>query len=343
MPYVKYRADVKSYGAKRRSSYNTTKRTARKTTIAAARKKPANVRTNRKLALSNARSITKLTKMMWGPVQYQTSKMNETLTPLRMHPHLIHVSNPNCGHEGARIWTWHSQNAGVITSAQAAYHHDNSGNGATHFAVYTGQGANAADANAQEQFHVANGPRCMLRSVELHFKFSGHRANTNLLIQVFRQKTLGEMDYWQPKASFQFLPDTITGLTDMAGWTENRLDPRKYQLLATRRILMNSKNDGDVDATTRGERECKIFLRLNKVLKQLKSSINETNGFDDLDMNNGTVNDDKGSYSSRNQHPLSNIWCLVSSDDPTELPSWTNGQHIDFELIRRVKWQDERG
>jgi len=291
----------------------------------------------------NASAIRTLQQQQWGPFQHQTSVMNETLTPLKMHPHLIHVSNPNCGHEGARIWTWHSQGSGVITSAQASFHHNHVSAGATHFEVYSGQTPDSADMNAQEQFHVANGPKCMLRTVELSFKFTGKRANTNILVQVIRQKTMGDMDYWQPKKQYQFLPDTITGLTDMAGFTQNRIDPTKFQILATRRILMNSKDDGDVDATTRAEKRCTIYLKLNKVLKQLKSSINETNGFDDLDMQNGTVNDDKGSYSSRNQHPLSNIWCLVSSDDPTDLPNWVNGGHIDFELIRRVKWQDLRG
>jgi len=47
-----------------------------------------------------------------------------------------------------------------------------------------------------------------------------------------------------------------------------------------------------------------------------------------------------GSYNYDNQHPLSNIWCLISTDDETAVASVITGDAVSVEIIRTCIWRD---
>jgi len=291
----------------------------------------------------NASAIRTLQQQQWGPVQHQTSVVNQSMHVLKMHPLLLHVTNPNSGmHVGPFVF--HQKSTGVCP-----YHTIAHGN--AHFEVYTGQGPSAADMDAHDQFNVANGPKCMLRTVTLEFEFKGLVDCTNIRVQVIRQKK-SDTDFYQPNLEQQFLPWTLDGMTDMAGFTPNRIDTSKFQILADRKIYMNSKGTANAldgvqdrntaDPTTGPCKRASIYLKLNKVLKQLKSSVNQVNEIDDLDHNNGTGDWEKGSYNHDNQHPLSNLWCLISTDDATAFGEALTGDVVTCNISRRLTWQDPR-
>lgn len=44
-------------------------------------------------------------------------------------------------------------------------------------------------------------------------------------------------------------------------------------------------------------------------------------------------------WGHNNQHPLSNIWCILSTDDETAISPGT-GDNVSVKIIRKLTWQD---
>ena len=166
---------------------------------------------------------------------------------------------------------------------------------------------------------------------------------------------------WKQTASDQYLPRALHKLQNLSGFTANSLDTKMYEVLAYRKVYMNSKGsrhgldhaehmltaDGEymtTPATTPAVRHAHIsFKRFNKVVKQLESSINESTAGDsetyDADSNTPIVSN----YSYDNVHPFSNVWCLISCSDTFGGVDWATDDRVKVECIRKVGWRDKLG
>jgi hypothetical protein len=316
-----------------RTTYATTARYRRAKAVANARfRKRLFTKAGRAKAIkSNARAITKLRKQMYGPVQTQSSVSDGTLTVVADSPILFQVNNPMSGPQGAIIMR--ATGGGVRNMG--------------HFTGSAGYGWNADDAA-----HVPNGPKLLLKSAMFKFKFQGFVDNTKIRIDFIRQKSTISGDAWNPLGADQFLPHTSYAFRQLCGFTSNYIDRSKYEVITTKHLYMNSRgsaNPADVlqdrnttDATTSNIRYCNVYLKLNKVCKQLDSSVTEDNGNDDplLDAHNDDGVLSKNSYDYTNQHPLSNIWCFISTDDQTAFGSIVDGDSVKVDIIRKLVWRD---
>ena len=42
-----------------------------------------------------------------------------------------------------------------------------------------------------------------------------------------------------------------------------------------------------------------------------------------------------------NQHPLNNVWCVISTDDESTLGATFTGDAVGVQIIRKLTWQDK--
>jgi hypothetical protein len=297
----------------------------------------------RKTAITaNRRAIEQLRVNMYGPLQTQRSHSESGFYVVASRPVLFQVNNPECGAKGASILR-ETENGDFVSRIM----------GFTKASYSSG-----LPFYDKEEDNVVNGPKLLLKQVELQFKVHGFLDDTRVRIDVIRQKKVVNKNHWNyHDANEHFMPHMAKGLKGIAGFSSNEIDSRFFEILATRHLYFNSKGSSNVldtanseittEATTPPTKYCKIDLRFpkgGKVCKQLTSSVDQTSGNDATDQDIETEEvDAKGSYSWQNQHPLSNIWCLISSDDGTAFGSLVDGDAVEVQILRKCVWRDIRG
>lgn len=336
----------------RRSTYLRSSASRHKSSLAAARKRPT-VRRNAKVARSNAAKIRKLQTNQWGTYQSVTSTLTQPsvggFIVLRDHPLLFEVTNPMSGTHGPDLYTCSHSGNGDTTKLN--YHWED----------YQGQGNSHGDYHDKDR-HIPNGPMIRLNWVNLRFKFTGVLTDTRITIHILRQKKIVH-DFWQQAAvgvNHMFLPNTLQSLTHIAGFTPNTIDRTTFEVLASRRLYINSEAsqqslDGGINYTmeqssTADTKLCRIVLKLNKILKQLHVSEDEPDGEIDLNVPDAPspLQAVKGPYKYTNLHPLAAMWCLISTDDTQTLSDiipdadGVNRGNLKCEIIRKMTWQDRR-
>lgn len=339
----------------RRSSYSRAVSTRRKSTFTKARSKPLTVRANRSMANKNKKAIRKLQSNQWGTYQAVTSTLTQPTVGgfivLRDHPLLFEVTNPMSGSHGPDLYTTSHQSHG--NTARLTYS----------FQDFQGPGNAHGDYMDSETKHIPNGPMIRLNWVNLQFKFTGVLTDTRITVHILRQKKIVH-DFWQQAAvgvNHMFLPETLQSMTNIAGFTPNKIDTKTFEIVASRRVYLNSEAsqqslDGGINytmeqSTTADTKICRIALKLNKVLKQLHVSEDEPNGEIDLNVAEAPnpLYASKGPYKYTNLHPLAAMWCLISTDDTQTLSDilpdadGVNRGNLKVEVIRRCVWQDRRG
>lgn len=315
------------YGSASRSSKVSAKRLS--VTRPSARK-------NTKVIKSNARKLRKLSNQMWGDYQEQKSRLSTTQPVFANGPVMFHVNNPACGTKGPYLHT----------TSFPTYNHATT---AVHFNKYAGP--SDVDNDEGDEKHIPNGPKLKLLFADFEFKFTGWCNDTRIRIDFIQQKNI-TTDFWNQNKDDQFLPQTLGGFRNIAGFDCNEIDRKNYRVLATRKIYLDASTStsattvalgmqtGDIsDATTKSARYAHVRLKLNKVLKQLNSSINEASAQDVTDLPvNESDHPHGGAWAFDNQHPLSNIFCLISTDDVTSY----DGDHVQVDVIRKLGWRDSR-
>ena len=154
-------------------------------------------------------------------------------------------------------------------------------------------------------------------------------------------------------------PYNASNFVALAGHTPYEIDRSAFEVMATKRAYMNSAGTQPASAlitagvvhatsepTTVEKKYCTIYLPLKREFHQLDSSVNEVSGADDTAMNASTdANniDGTGSWQYTNQHPLKNIWCVISSDDPASLADAVTGHRVLVNCIRTCVWRDAHG
>lgn len=314
-------------------------RAFRRKAVAQKRAGPIYARANRALANRNARQIAQLRNSQWGAYQTTSSGLSGLLNVTSAHPLAFHINNPHCGTEGPYMYRPNA--LGAIDATNVG------------FTQWTG---------VDEDSHLhrsanfkPNGPRLMLRTVDLQFKFEGFCDETRIRVDVVRQKRLPS-DIFNPTEATKelFLPYTLTNFKYLAGFTQNTIDRAAYDVIATKHLYLNSKGQANtvdaaqdrntIDGTTSTTKFCHIRLKLNKILRQLEPSMNEADGTDHMAHHpSDFARPHPSSYGWDNQHPLSNVWCIISSDDATGFLSSLTGDAVSVNVIRRVTWQDQRG
>lgn len=327
-------AQARALSASRSRSAKFTKKVARARGLATKFTAPARqAKINRKAINTNRRQLRKLTNQLWGEFQEQKSVTTNPITVLANQPALFHVTNPASDQHGPYIHT-----CDFLTGNH--YLTDN------HFHKW--QGPSDMDNDENDEKHIPNGPKLKLLFADFQFKFHGFVNDTRLRVDFIQQKNI-TTDFWNVNQPRQFLPNTIPGFANIAGFDPNEIDKKNYRVLKTKYLFMNaagSSNATDTlqdrdttSATTPPSKFCHIRLNLNKILKQLDSSLHEVTGLDDQAASvDHTGVGHGGPWRYENQHPLSNIWCLISSDDKT---TW-DGDHPTVEIIRKMAWRDSR-
>ena len=325
-----------------RTTYATRTKAARTTAASKARKRLFTTAGRKTAIKANTRAIRDLRLNMYGPLQTQRSHSESGFYVVSSRPVLFQVNNPECGAKGASILR-ETENGDFVSRimgfTKASY--------STSLPFYD-----------KEEDNVVNGPKLLLKQVELQFKVHGFLDDTRVRIDVIRQKKVVNKNHWNyHDANEHFMPHMAKGLKDLAGFSPNEIDRRFFEVLATRHLYFNSKGSSNVldtansaittEATTAPTKYCKIDLKFpkgGKVCSQLTSSLDQTTGQDatDQDIEVEEV-DAKGSYSWENQHPLSNIWCLISSDDQTAFGSLVDGDAVEVQILRKCVWRDIRG
>lgn len=304
--------------------------TKRAQTVAAKRKLPT---TTRKLAVTNARKLVNLQNQIWGPKQETISMWDGLHVPiLNSHPLIFHVNNFNSGNHGPhinRVVGAQLHNAGTFAKANIAL-----------------------DYEYHDHDHIPNGPKIQMCWAMFEFEFKGFCDNTHVRIDFVRQKKM-VTDLWNQNNNNIFLPASGSAFRGLAGFGVHHIDRKTFQVLGTKKLFFNSKGSSNavdtvqdrntLDATTRNIQHCKMYLPLgNRTLKQLNSSIDETNMVDETDQDVSTSTPVTSNYSYDNLHPLSNIFCVISCDDLTAMDAAVTGDAISCRIIRRVCWRDPR-
>ena len=330
----------------RGNSFAASARTGRRTTykaagVAARRAKVAALRAvrttkGRKAAITkNTARIKRLEFNQWGRVQSQVSTLSESLVPHRDHPLLFHVNNPVVNHHGPYVWTL-GATLGEPTATNA------------YFELF--QGDSDHDMNANDDFVKVNGPKLKMLWATYQFKFSGFLQDCRIRIDVIRQKTMTTDFYNQNKAK-QFLPNTLDGFKGLAGFSPNEIDKSKFQIIKTKYVYLNSAASSNLvdtaedrattEATTAPSKYCRISLKLNKIIKQIVPTKDELTGDDAQGEGRAeTQHPNHSSWCYDNQHPLSNIWVLISCDDTRTLNEIPLGERVTVDIIRKLTWQD---
>ena len=339
--------------ADRRDARGSAGKQSRGDRIAKLREKPSSIP---KQVASNTRKLTKLSRLAtYGPIQHQVTYVNN-LTPTRDHPIIFQVNNPGYGTFGPVQMT--------VSNAQSPH---GIGHGDVRWQL-----EHTHLANKDETHELPNGNKMFLKYVDFSFRFHGWVSNKHVRIDFIRQKSVGnQADMWNPHTGKQFLPYPIEDFKRLAGWTTNSIDYKRFEVLKTVKVFVNSKGNspplhqaadvvenGVEDAndhgevmtpgTTNSEIIRHVRLNINKAYKQLDSSKVYSGGTDGLigedDINLDAHNDDhghsEGPYSFDNLNPFTNIWCVLSCDDDTALASIITGDSVGIDIIRRCCWRD---
>jgi len=275
---------------------------------------------------------------MYGPVQKQTTITNAGTIVLAHRPVCFQVNNPAAGPNN------HSPQ--LLYESETGDHVSTSG----HFFNFT----NDDPMEDLDRLRIANGPKLLIKWVEFEFNIQGFVDDTNVRIDFIRQKRMVDPDVWkQSDPNTMFMPHLLNKFKNLAGFTCNEIDRSTFQVLLTRRIYMNSKGSSNLldgtqdrnttDATTPPRKRVKVRLNLNRVYRQLKTTIDEATGVDhtlSFDNDPDDHAESNGGYAYDNQHPLANIWCVLSSDDQTAVTSLVDGDAIKIDIIRKICWRD---
>ena len=273
---------------------------------------------------------------MYGPVQYQSTHF-DGITPLGNKPWIFQVNNPSYGHTGPAI-LYLDSTSGTNVSRD------------TEFSLSDGLIGN----KNEEQDNVANGPSLLLKWVSLKFKVEGYLANKNLRIDIVRQKSAVVGSAWDPFATNNYLPHNLDEFVNLAGFTSNFINPKKFEVLQTKKLRLNSRKSNpilqsgelDADAAMDGDtpviQYLDFFLPLNKVCKQIQTTTDENAGGDTTTFNPHASDglQSRGGYAFDNQHPLANIWCIISCDDDTDILTALTQDSASVSCIRRCCWRD---
>lgn len=364
----KSRESVRNYGARGnfvRSSHTKLKDAARRAAAGRlqkawrARKKP-NAAKNARTAYSNARgvkqnalAIAKLKQQIYGPLQSMSSHTDHEI-PLRYNqPWGFQINNPHAnGSFGPNFWC-----SGVDGIMQTIGHYGFN-------PVLPHQHGYKA-----EWDNRCSGPKALLVSVDLHFRFHGFVKNTNVRIMVVRQKSGGAYDPWgrlnsattagagNSNGTPMWLPNCIGEFRGLAGWSPHFIDKKRYQVIADRRVYMDSRGVaseslGSLDVptvtmenavnppTTGHVKYLRLNLKLNKPIKQLQPALDFNNGDDVLNANFTNAHgasQEAGGWEFGNQHPAANLWCIIDTD---EAPGEFSNSHLRMDVQRRVTWRD---
>jgi hypothetical protein len=185
--------------------------------------------------------------------------------------------------------------------------------------------------------------------IDYQFKIKGFLQNTHIRIDVIRQKAMMG-DFWEQRGNGNFLPQTLTKLKNLAGFSPNELNKSIFKVLQSRKIYLNSRGsssiadhvlnldgvtrENTIDGTTPPEKHCHIYVPLNQTLKPIKSGVSERFGDMDSDGQHNT-------FAHEKMHPLKNVWILISTDDDQQLKDALTGDEIQIEIIRKCIWRDQ--
>ena len=297
---------------------------------------------NARLANRNALAIKRLKFNEWGSIQSRTSTQLSESTFTADHPICFHVNNLNSGSYGPQLWR------------PNAYGEPNTISGG-HFSNFMGVGNAEGDMNDLETQMLVNGPKFKLLYATFDFEFHGFLDATNVRVDFIRQKKIDHDFYHASHGEANFLPHALGAFRQLAGFTPNRIDQTKFQILATRKLYFNSKGSSNLadqtqdrnttDATTAPIKHARVCLKLRKIFKQLRNTTDQASG---VQSNVDPFQEQSGHDASAgmgfdNFHPLSNIWCILSTDDQTAFASFATGDSVKLKIIRKVTWQDHVG
>lgn len=282
----------------------------------------------------NARAIKKLNFSQWGRIQSQTSQTEGATLVLRDHPVCFHLNNPHINTKGPRMWRLDAWGQPV------------------HGDKFVPDALLTKDMQSEDTLSFPNAPYLKLRYASLQFKFSGFVDDCRIRVDVIRRKKL-DADFYNQLKTHNFLPHTLTGFKGLAGFSQHQIDRRVFEVLATRHLYMNSRGqsnamdvaEGEVttEATTPPTRYCKINLRLNKFMKQLQNVEHQWDADENAEDNalSDRGHPENAQWGFGNQHPLSNIWVVISTDDVTAINDAVVGDNVSVEVIRKLTWQDK--
>lgn len=304
---------------------------ARANAVAKARKAPV------KQVVKNALAIRRLNTFQWGPMQKSLS-VAWNQVPLQNHPLCFHLNNCHVGNKGPHVYRFEG---GVVSK------------GVFSELAQPGYGQMFDD----DGLNVPNGPIMNLIGCKLQFQVRADSSVRHVEFHIVRQKKINTQFFRQSDAD-NFLPNCLGAFRELAGpFAYNRIDKRYFEVIAHRKIYINSKGTvtpADIaaghqytaEATTPNKKFLNMYLRFNKVQKQLESSINEENNSDNLTHDatgeHGNVNIDVASnWSYDNIHPLANMFCIISTDDNQNYASVITGDAVKVDIIRSMFWRDK--
>ena len=203
--------------------------------------------------------------------------------------------------------------------------------------------------------NLVNGPKLFLKNVTFQLKFSGYVSNCHILVQVVRQKKFNT-SYWNSDYTESQLAPKVFGqgnTDDLAGFSHNYLPKSSFEIVFQKKLWMNSKGtknnaanienfvesaDNTLDGTTPHIKYMKVHLPINRVVKQLNSSVGQDtasggaqdNQSAEMHASDGAMG--KGSYSWNNLNPWSNYYLLISTDDTED--------RIVVDILRTTAWRD---
>jgi hypothetical protein len=291
-------------------------------------------------AKSNFNAIAKLKRQIYGPLQYQRS-LSAPLQVSATKPLLFQLNNPTYGPIGPQIMRPSDSDRGVIRANQ--------------FNLSTGNIFRSEDDD-----NKLNGPKMYMRYVDLQFKFEGYLQDCHITIDIIRQKKAISQGWWNSHNDKpQFMPHLAPALMNLAGFSANSIDKKLFQVLYSKKLYINSKGSKNVadalatttgdevipnttDGTTRHVKYAHLRVSLNRVFKQLQSSVHEDTGEDKTDQNIHTQDGNLGlgNYAFNNIHPLSNVWCVISCDDTASMTDVFTGDECKVSMIRECCWRD---
>ena len=202
-----------------------------------------------------------------------------------------------------------------------------------------------------------------LKSVLLEFEFAGFVDDTHITIHVVQSKGIAKPDYYleSNNTADNLLPKSLANFTNLAGFTQERIDPKAFKVLASRKLYMKisrpsnptaadvtstilgaiiNDNYPTVPATTRAVKRCRVYVPVNRELKVLDNgSYGEEYGVTDH-YRVFTGVSDKGQYSYANMDPKSQIWCIISTSDQTALDAAFTGDAVECTIHRTCTWRD---